>query len=294
MFPLQRLSEAEQRFLHDGVAQGIRSDGRGLFDCRRISFEMSPVVSADGSCHLQAGDTDLIVAVKCDMSRPSKRTPNAGHFSINVQVSPSVSVALVQGASAEDWGRQLSVLLEALCAGDDVVDRQALCVLPGVFAWEVYVDVLVLTSGGNLLDSVSLAMCAALREARLPRVEVVDAMEEGEHVQLKVDDRPEMGRPIPLRRSPLCVTVSQIKDTFLMDVTQEEESCADASICVVVDVASGDVMGMHKLGRGLFDMSALPTMLERCRATAASLTQQLERELAAAAAAAKTAQEVGM
>lgn len=280
MQPLQRLSEAEQRFLYDGVAQGLRSDGRGCFDCRRISFEMSPIVAAAGSCRLQAGDTDLIVAVKCDISKPNRQTPNMGHFQIQVEVSPSVSVALVQGMSAEDLGRQLSMLLEALCAGDDVVDRQALCVLPGVFAWEVYVDVLVLTSGGNLLDSVSLAMCAALREARLPRVEVADPMEDTEHSQLKVDDRPEMGQPIPLRRSPLCVTVSQIKDRFLLDVTPEEEICADASLCVVVDAKRGDVVGMHKMGRGLFDTSSMPIMLERCKATAASLMKQLDQELA--------------
>ena len=104
-------------------------------------------------------------------------------------------------------------------------------------------------------------------------------MEEGEAVQLRVDDRPEMGTPFPLKKIPLCVTVTQMNAQFLFDVSAEEEVCADAMMCVVVDAKKGDIIGLHKLGRGLFDMALLPAMLERCRATAAALMQQLDREL---------------
>lgn len=277
----QSLSESERRFLLDGVAHGFRNDGRGCFDYRRITFETGTIPTAMGSCRLRAGDTDLIVGVKCEMvaMKPGRGRPDAGHFQIVVECAASVSKALVDGWAGDDWGRDLSAMLEALCAGDDVVDRRALCVAPGAFAWEVYVDVLVLASGGNLLDSISLALCAALSETLLPKVEVEDAMEEGESVQLKVDDRPEKGTPFPLKKIPLCVTVTQINNQFLFDVTPEEETCSDAMICVVVDAKSGDIVGLHKLGRGLFDIASLPSMLERCRATAAALIQQLEREV---------------
>jgi exosome complex component RRP42 len=236
-----------------------------------------------GSCRLHAGDTDIIVGVKCEMvaMKPGRARPDAGHFQIVVECAASVSKALVDDRWAgDDWGRDLSAMLEALCAGDDVIDRRALCVAPGAFAWEVYVDVLILASGGNLLDSVSLALCAALSETLLPKVEVEEAMEEGEAVQLKVDDRPEMGTPFPMKKTPLCVTVAQINGQYLFDVTPEEEACSDATICVVVDAKSGNIIGLHKLGSGLFNMASLPSMLERCRATAAALIQQLDREVA--------------
>ncbi|CAL1127127.1 unnamed protein product [Cladocopium goreaui] len=154
----------------------------------------------------------------------------------------------------------------------------ALCLLPKVFAWEVHVDVLVLSSGGNLLDSLALALCAVLSETLLPKVDVIEAMEEGEDVQLKVDDRPEAGMRFPMKQLPLCVTVAEISGKFLMDVTSEEEMCAEAMLCVVVDGKTGDVIGLHKLGRGLVDVSAMPAMLERCRATAAALAQQPEAQ----------------
>lgn len=77
----------------------------------------------------------------------------------------------------------------------------------------------------------------------LRQVEVIEALEEGEEVQLKVDDRPEAGHRFPplgtlgswplfekrLKQLPLCVTVAQLGGKFLMDVTAEEELCADVS-----------------------------------------------------------------
>ena len=77
-------------------------------------------------------------------------------------------------------------------------------------------------------------------------VEVIEALEEGEEVQLKVDDRPEAGLRFPLKQLPLCVTVAQLGGKFLMDVTAEEELCADAMLCVVVDGKTGDIIGLHK------------------------------------------------
>ncbi|CAK0794696.1 unnamed protein product, partial [Prorocentrum cordatum] len=149
------------------------------------------------------------VGVNCDVFRPGRQAPDEGRFRISVECAASVSVEFAGGRGAEDQGQRLSTLLETLCGGEQVLSRRALCVAPGAFAWEVRADVLVLSSGGNLLDSASLALCAALAGTLLPRVEVVEAAEEGEQMQLTVDDRPEVGTPVPLSRWPLCVTVAQ-------------------------------------------------------------------------------------
>lgn len=275
-----RISEAERRFLLDGVAQGVRNDGRGCYDYRRVCFEMDPLPTATSSCRLRAGETDCLVSVKCDVIKTNRQCPAAGNFQVSVDCAASVSFALSDSWNLQEASGQLSALLETLCASDDVVDRDALCLIPGEFAWDVRAEILVLTCGGNLLDSVSLALSATLMETLLPKVDVVEAMEEGEVCQIRVDDRPEVGTPFPLKRLPLCVTVAQIQQRFLFDVTWEEELCADAMLCVVVDARCGDVMGLHKIGRGLFDLSAVPSMLQRCRAAAATLVQQLQRELA--------------
>merc|ERR1719291_1395244 len=100
---------------------------------------MGPVPSATSSCRLRAGETDLIVAVRCDISKPSRRNPSVGQMQVAVDCAASISVAFSDGRGAEESSRQLSVLLESLCAADGVVDRRALCILPGVYAWEVHV-----------------------------------------------------------------------------------------------------------------------------------------------------------
>lgn len=277
--PTCRISDAERQFLLDGISQERRNDGRGCYDYRGIVFEMEPLSLANTSCRFRAGETEILVAVKSDVGKlgPDK---DAGSFRINVECAASVSRTLADGVSAEDWGKQLSVLLESLCGGNDVIDRQDLVIVPHMYAWDVYVDVLVLASGGNVLDSISLALCAVLTEpALLPRIDAEDVVEEGERTDLKVDSLPESGTPLKLKKVPLCVTAAQIADKILFDVTAEEELCADAMLCVVVDARSGDIMGISKLGRGLYDLHTMPDMMSRCRAAAASLTEHLEREL---------------
>lgn len=273
-----RISDAERRFLLDGVGQGLRNDGRGCFDYRRITFETDVVPTANASCRLRAGETDLIVGVKCDLVSPNVATPSEGSFQISVECSASMLPG-IRAKEKDDISRRYSMLLDTLVAGNDVVDRKALCVLPGRFVWSAHVDVVVLTSGGNLLDALSLAVCAVLKDTTIPDVQIIEAMEEGEEVRIAVDDRPSMGKPFPLRKLALLVTVAQIGERFLMDVTNEEEGCAEATLCVAVDGSSGEVMGLHKLGRGLFDMSSVPEMLVHCKATAAALVAQLEQAL---------------
>lgn len=274
----QPVSVAEKKYLHDGITQGLRNDGRGCFDYRRIFFETDVVPTASASCRLRAGNSDLIAGVKCEMATPSSLTPTEGSFRISVECAPSMLPG-IREREKDEISRELSTLIDTLVATDDIVNRRALCLVPGRFAWDINVDLLVLTSGGNLLDAVSLAVAAVLKDTILPDVQVVPAIEEGEEDKLAVDDRPGIGKPFPLRKLALCVTVAQIGERFLLDVTTEEEGCAEAMLCIVIDASKSEVIGVHKLGRGLFDASSIPEMLEHCKATASALAGQLEQAL---------------
>lgn len=273
------LSEAEKKFLLDGIRQGIRNDGRKPFDYRRMIFETEIITTAAGSCRLRAGETDIIIGIKTELGKPHVDRLDRGHFQIAVDCAASVSRRLVDSRDAEDWGKYLATMLEVLIAGDDVVDRKALCVVPGLFAWEVYADFMVLSSGGNMLDMMSLALCICLSELLLPKITIMEAIEEGEPIQMKVDDRPELGTPFPLKKMPFCITVAQLQECLLLDVTNEEELCADSLNLIVVDGKTGEVIGMQKLGRGIFDLNVTPSMLEHCKATAAALMQNIHREV---------------
>jgi hypothetical protein len=51
-----------------------------------------------------------------------------------------------------------------LLSGRGALDRGALCIVPGKFVWTIHVDVVILQSGGNLMDLVALAAFAALND----------------------------------------------------------------------------------------------------------------------------------
>lgn len=49
----------------------------------------------------------------------------------------------IDGRSRQDVSDYLARLIERLCLNSSVVDPRKLCILPGSFAWKVYVDVVV-------------------------------------------------------------------------------------------------------------------------------------------------------
>jgi exosome complex component RRP42 len=58
------ISDAERAYIAQGVAQGLRNDGRGCRDMRPLELELGVIAQANGSARLRAGGTDVIVAVK--------------------------------------------------------------------------------------------------------------------------------------------------------------------------------------------------------------------------------------
>lgn len=63
------LSSAEAAYIAAGVAQGLRSDGRGCLDVRPIEIQPGVLLRASGSARLRLGATDVLVGVKVRMRR---------------------------------------------------------------------------------------------------------------------------------------------------------------------------------------------------------------------------------
>ena len=57
---------------------------------------------------------------------------------------------------------KLAVALEQLLLGSDNIDLKSLCLVPKRQCWILYIDAMVLDSGGNLFDAISIAARAAL------------------------------------------------------------------------------------------------------------------------------------
>ena len=57
---------------------------------------------------------------------------------------------------------ELSAVLERILLQSHTIDLTKLCIIPDKLCWILYIDAMVLDSGGNLFDAISLATKAAL------------------------------------------------------------------------------------------------------------------------------------
>ncbi|KNC79131.1 hypothetical protein SARC_08458, partial [Sphaeroforma arctica JP610] len=155
------LSRPEQEYILSGIQHDIRADGRACHDYRHITLETGVLSNTDGSARLQLANTDILVGVKVDLGEPDHGKPNDGvvHFSVDCSASAS---PLFEGRGGEVLSTELKMSLDRLIVKSKAFNTASLCILPKEKVWHLYVDVIVLMHGGNLHDSISLAVRAAL------------------------------------------------------------------------------------------------------------------------------------
>lgn len=109
----------------------------------------------------------------------------------------------------------LSSPIRSLFTASGSIDLRTLCIAPGRHCWAIYVDVLVLESGGSLLDTMALAVFAALLDTRLPRLRLITG-ETPEDVEVEVEEDPSATEPFPGAEGiPVCVTFLQVPASMM-------------------------------------------------------------------------------
>ena len=196
------VSSAEALYIIESCLDDFRIDGRSRSEHRpysisnrRSSSSSSSSRNADGNVidstpslvlsngssriHLPGSSTDVLCSVKADLVRPSPSRPDAGVCELSVDLSlwgggcggpgvGGVGAPRRRRRQREDES-ELSSLLSRLVL-PHAVDYPRLVVWPGRYVWRLSIDVVVLRADGCVLDACSIAIRAALVDARLPRV----------------------------------------------------------------------------------------------------------------------------
>jgi exosome complex component RRP43 len=270
--------EYQRRFLNATV----RSDGRAPDAARRATLTAGSLSGAIGSAMAKLGRTTAVAGISATLVEPSAAEPGVGLLTVNVQV---LSMAGAPGKSGSERGSS------SACLGEFVrenvlhhVDLPSLCVEEAVLVWALSLTVYCVDNDGNVEDAMLLAATAALRDARLPSVRLVDDLPAGdidcadtnaptEDKALAVVSR-ERSVALVLHDYSLAVSFALFDRHLLLDPTREEEAVSDARITLVLR-PSGELRAVHKPGGAPISVAAVGNCLDLAKTRLAALVNML-------------------
>nr|URM60719.1 SAP family protein [Gymnema sylvestre] len=279
------LSLGEKHFIKGGIAQDLRTDGRKRSTYRPIFVEVGVIPQANGSARVKMGATEVIAGVKAELGRPSPSHPDKGKVSIFVDCSPTAEPNF-QGKGGDDLAIELSVALQRCLLGGKSgagagIDLSSLSIVEGKVCWDLYIDGLVVSSDGNLLDALGAAIKAALSNTGIPKVQVALGVSSDEQPEVDISD--EEFLQFDTSRFPVIVTLTKVGSHYIVDATSEEESQMSSAISVSVN-RQGHICGVTKRGGAGLDPSVMLDMLYFAKTVSEQLIDKLDSEIAAAEA----------
>ncbi|KAJ3704296.1 hypothetical protein LUZ61_008001 [Rhynchospora tenuis] len=279
------LSEGEKQFLSGGIEHNIRADGRTRHQFRPISVHTGVIPQANGSARVRLGATEVIASIKAELGKPSLLHPDKGKVSIFVDCSPTAA-PIYEGKGGEELSMELSVALERCLLGGKsgagaAIDLSSLVLVEGKVCWDLYIDALVVSSDGNLLDSLAAGIKAALSNTGLPKVNVVLGASPEEQPEVDVSD--EEFLQFDTSAVPVIVTLTKVGKHYIVDATSEEESQMSSAVSVSVN-GNGQICGLTKRGGAGLDPSVLYDMVSVAKYVSQQFISVLDSEIAAAEA----------
>ncbi|KAG4939420.1 hypothetical protein JHK82_045143 [Glycine max] len=313
------LSLGETHFIQGGIAQDLRCDGRKRLTYRPISVETGVIPQTNGSARVRMGATDVIASVKAELGKPSLLQPDKGKVSIYVDCSSTAEPAF-EGRGGDELAAELSNALQRCLLGgksgaglfspysEDYafpsmllrlfniavellallyspsgagIDLSSLIVVEGKICWDLYIDGLVVSSDGNLLDALGAAIKAALSNTGIPRVQVAAGTSNDEHPEVDVSD--EEFLQFDTSRVPVIVTLTKVGRHYIVDATSEEESQMSSAVSISVN-RQGHICGITKRGGVGLDPSIILDMISVAKHVSEQLINKLDSEIASAEA----------
>lgn len=282
------VSAAELQYTLEGVAVGLREDGRALLDCRHSSLDVGVLPQAGGSCRLKSGSSELLVGVVAALAKPDAHHPAMGRITVSVGCGPGDAVyaglpeyeALANGALDPESKRLwLERALNQLYGPAVVPDAlRTLCIVPGRQCWELKAHVQLLRADGCPLDAAAVALRAALHNTRVPRVNVTvaggaagsDGVAGAPRLDLDLDETLDESSPFDETALPLCVTLADLGGQLLADCTAKERRAAGSALSLAIH-ADGHIASLCGGGGFGLHLATLDAALAASRVLGAEL-----------------------
>lgn len=264
------LSELERFYLIQGAELGCRIDGRAADEYRPVELETNILSHANGSASVRMGDTFIVCCVKMEVGKPLLSGPDKGRVEINVECYPTATFNRNE-KSAHQVAECLQSTLQS-AYGSQFLNLHSLCIQPGRQCWIVYIDLLLLEGAGNLLDAASLAIKAALINAKYS-----DPLVQYNFQEKSLNDNI-FSTNIDGHSLPIFVTVHKIGSAHVVDASKEEEACSLFRLSTVI-YPNGSFGSLLQEGCGSSQLETVIKMSELAVASGKELHNALSKTL---------------
>jgi exosome complex component RRP42 len=244
--------------------KGIRLDGRKFDEFREISVETDISKSAEGSCRVKIGDTEVLVGIKFELGKPYPDSQDEGTMMVGAELLPMSNSKFESGPPTMK-SIELARVIDRGVRESGLIDFKKLCVVEGEQVWTVIIDLISLNYDGNLFDACGLGALIALKNAKFPKIE-------GDKVNYK--ELTKEGIPLT-KQDPISITIWKVGSAYLADPSLEEESCVDARLTVAI-TSDGNICAMQKGEKDPLTLEDIEKMIDLASKKAAELRKHLK------------------
>jgi exosome complex component RRP42 len=221
---MESIEMIKTNYVKEMLAKGMRDDGRGMLDFRKISITTGTMGNAEGSAQVELGNTKVLAGVKLAVEKPMEDTPDQGNMTVAAELLPLAYSKYETGPPTPEAVELSRVVDRGIRAGN-CIDLKSLFI-DAEHVWSVYVDVYVINYGGNLFDACELAAMSALRSCTVPGYVDGKVVREDRSNKLKIDN------------IVTSTTFAKIDGKLILDPSRDEEIAAEARLTVATDGTS--------------------------------------------------------
>lgn len=246
----------------DLIANDKRIDVRKLDEFRKIELEYGVTENAEGSARVKIGETEIVAGVKLSIEQPYSDTPDDGGLMVGAELLPLSNPEFEPGPPGIK-AIELARITDRGLRESKAIDTKKLCIIPGEKVWFVAIDLIPINASGNLFDAASLAAIAALKNTKFPKLE-----------DEKVNYKEKTETKLPITKEPVSITVTKIRDKFLIDPNEEEENAIEARLTVAF-TKDGNICAMQKGEKTPLSIEDIDKMIEIAKVKAKELRSYL-------------------
>jgi len=245
------MSVLKKDYIYNLMLKGKRVDGRAFDQVRDITLETRVIDKAEGSAWVKYGETEVLVGVKVQAGAPYPDSAGEGVIITSLELNPLASPEFEAGPPKEG-AIEMARVTDRGIRESGAIDLSKLCITKGEEVWIIFIDIHVLNDAGNIQDASSIGAIAALMTTTIP----AERNGKGEDMAM------------PMRDTPLAITVVNIGGSLMVDPGRDEETVCDTKITIVSN-QDGSISGMQKSGDGaLTEEQALKAVEMACEKAA--------------------------